>query len=83
MDDIKEYIEENIINTDRENAIKRYKEKHCHCPACGSGSFTQTLKPMRIDESESKPIKVQDYNDVCCNDCGWQGQVNDLIGEDK
>ena len=83
MDDIKDLIDKHIIMTEEEYIRKKYYEKHCRCPECGSMRNSRTSICFVLDLEN--PEEYKDENGATCSDCGWCGTVHQLLGafEDK
>jgi hypothetical protein len=59
--------------------LRKYEEKHKHCPKCGGKSHTSTLMGIIMDNTN--PENYMDDNKVTCNECGWSGIKHDMVGE--
>lgn len=56
---------------------KAFNFQHRYCPRCGS---------LRLQRTMSTPLWLPgmeyiDHNGALCEDCGWRGQVEELVGD--
>lgn len=69
------------IIAESESFRKQYRENHACCPDCKSVKVGQTLIGYILD-IRYKADEYKDSNSCWCDDCGWQGIVDDLKPND-
>ena len=61
-----------------------YYKKHKCCPSCGSKMLRCTLLGMiSFQMNIHNPNSYKDTNNALCENCGWEGIIDDLIEEKK
>ena len=79
------YIELKIDNSNEGKAIfDEYYKKHKCCPSCGSKMLSCTLLGMiSFQMNINNPNSYKDTNNAICENCGWEGTIDDLTEEKK
>jgi hypothetical protein len=55
------------------------KAKFIHCPRCSSVNISQTDYEELNDEGEPEIVE----EGRSCDDCGWEGDVSELVCKDE
>ena len=75
----REWIDREIVNTQRENARNEFDKNHKRCPVCLNNRILQNLSAAREWVDENGQWRYEDRNKCECFKCGHVCRVTDLL----